>query len=79
VVLTRAPLEVALSKAEKLVGTVKQLAIPHPTSEVSPMVTNSVGVASRRPEDDNRYRFLSRADRALYLAKDTGRDRALAA
>lgn len=43
------------------------------------MVTISVGVASRRPEDDNRYRFLSRADRALYLAKDTGRDRALAA
>jgi len=78
-VLTRAPLEVALSKAGKLVGTVKQLAIPHPTCEVSPMVTISVGVASRRPEDDNRHRLLSRADRALYLAKDTGRDRALAA
>jgi len=43
------------------------------------MVTISVGVASRRPEDDNRHRLLSRADRALYLAKDTGRDRALAA
>jgi diguanylate cyclase (GGDEF)-like protein len=79
VVLMREPLEVALSKAEKLVGTMKQLAIPHPTSEVSPMVTISVGVASRRPEDDNRSRLLSRADRALYLAKDTGRDRALAA
>ena len=79
VVLMREPLDVAVSKAEKLVATMKQIAIPHPTSEVSPMVTISVGVATRRPEDDNRSRLLSRADRALYLAKDAGRDRALAA
>jgi diguanylate cyclase (GGDEF)-like protein len=79
VVLLRDPLGVALSKAEKLVQTVQHIAIPHPSSDIAPAVTISVGVATRRPEDDNRSRLLSRADRALNIAKDTGHNRALAA
>ncbi|HVU00422.1 MAG TPA: diguanylate cyclase [Polyangiaceae bacterium] len=39
------------------------------------VVTVSIGVAERRPEDQNVAGWLNRADAALYQAKDEGRNR----
>jgi diguanylate cyclase (GGDEF)-like protein len=79
VVVMEAPADEALAQAEQLVSMVQQLSIPHPTSLVGPSVTVSIGVASRNANDTSPSKVLSRADHALYHAKSSGRNRALAA
>ena len=57
-------------------------AIPHPESPVSALVTISIGVGTHTPsaEDaDAALRFIEQVDRALYRAKETGRDAVVAA
>ena len=66
--------------AERLAETVRQaiadLKIPHPTSPVAPYLTVSVGVATATPEwCCTRKALLAAADRALYAAKNGGRNR----
>ena len=73
------PADEALAQAEQLVSMVQHLSIPHPSSSVGPSVTVSIGVASRDANDTNPSKVLSRADHALYHAKSSGRNRALAA
>ena len=42
-------------------------------------VTVSLGVAQASPDDESIHDVLKRADRALYQAKERGRDRVVAA
>jgi diguanylate cyclase (GGDEF)-like protein/PAS domain S-box-containing protein len=76
VVLPNTNLSGAIAIAEQIHDAVKVLAIPHESSSVGPIVSISLGIASlvptavRSPAD-----LIARADRALYAAKQQGRDR----
>ena len=66
----------ALAVAEGLRAACEALAIPHPSSEVGPVVTISLGVAARVPSDnEGPEQLMAEADAALYRAKDEGRNR----
>lgn len=50
--------------------------IPHPNSEISKYVTISAGISTVIPSDEiNPDQFIAAADKALYLAKNEGRNR----
>lgn len=69
-----------LALAERLREEMRQLAIPHKTSDVSLHVTLSLGLATLEPASDADFEALfRRADQALYRAKNEGRDRVLSA
>ena len=62
--------------AEKIVRSVRNLNITHETSEVSNIVTLSVGIASLVPDQNSQPQDLLKiADDALYEAKKQGRNR----
>jgi diguanylate cyclase (GGDEF)-like protein len=66
----------AVYLAEKMRKNIKALEIPHVNSTVNPYVTISLGVASIVPHPESSLEMLiEAADRALYQAKATGRDR----
>jgi diguanylate cyclase len=73
VLLPNTPLAGALSVAESIRGRVEALQIPH-RENGSMHCTVSLGVASRQ-DRDNRDSLFQRADRALYQAKQRGRNR----
>lgn len=67
----------ALAIAEQLRQVVEALAIPHAAGTSYPMVTLSIGVATRPPGTDiTGEQLLKAADEALYQAKAQGRNRA---
>lgn len=75
-VLIHAGEEEALVFAEKLRQACEARAIPHPASPVAPVVTISLGVAVRIPDDNTPAEALVvDADTALYSAKRAGRNR----
>ncbi len=62
--------------AETLRGAIEARAIRHPESSASPFVTASIGAASLAPTpEETPTDLLRRADRALYRAKQKGRNR----
>lgn len=67
----------AQSVAKNLIVSTKELNIPHQKSEITDRVTISVGchtfIASEQQECTS---LFEKADKALYLAKNLGRDRA---
>lgn len=68
----------ATAVAGSLLAAVREAAIPHGYSDVSALLTISIGVATAVPErgDDNGQDVLvTVADEALYKAKRAGRDR----
>jgi len=66
----------AQAVARRVQATVAALAIPHPDSGVAPLVTVSIGVATALPGTQAGPALLvEAADRALYRAKDLGRNR----
>jgi diguanylate cyclase (GGDEF)-like protein len=76
VALIHAGEEDALAFAEKLRQACEARAIPHPASPVAPVVTISLGVAVRIPDDNTTADALVvDADAALYNAKRGGRNR----
>jgi len=68
----------AINFAKELVKSVENKKIYHPMSEISKYITISVGVASVIPdEQDSQTKLLDEADKALYEAKHSGRNRAV--
>ena len=65
----------ALALAERIRLALKERNLPHADSSVAPYLTVSIGVAIAGTETLDA--FISRADRALYQAKNAGRDRAV--
>ncbi|TKR32773.1 CHASE2 domain-containing protein [Luteimonas gilva] len=66
--------------ADHIVRDVRALAIAHPGSDVAPVMTVSIGVATYFPIlEGHEADLLERADAALYQAKQKGRDRSFCA
>lgn len=62
--------------AQQLRREVERLSIPHRQSDVSPVVTASLGTATIVPTREmTRHELLLQADKALYQAKKDGRNR----
>ena len=69
----------AFNFAKDLVRKIEDMMIPHPMSEHSKYVTISIGMASTIPDDHNsQTQLLDKADKALYMAKESGRNRVVA-
>lgn len=80
VLLPRATLQQAELVGTRIRQAVLGLSLPHPRSAVNPCVTVSVGVAAISPSLTTSPTLLvSRADRALYAAKQQGRNRVVVA
>lgn len=77
VILPHTNHEDALAVAERIVMNVRNLNIPHNSSKTSKFVTLSCGVANMTAEDSSSLDLLIKADRALYVAKEQGRNRAV--
>ncbi|MBD3754856.1 MAG: sensor domain-containing diguanylate cyclase [Gammaproteobacteria bacterium] len=76
IILPEDTLEEAYEVAESIRTTIENLQIPHAYSEISKVVTISIGVAQSEFSTDEDYQTLiSAADKALYLAKSQGRNR----
>lgn len=65
----------AVFLAECLRQTLQEKALIHTASVVRPWVTVSMGVATMIPTDESSTTIIQKADEALYLAKNQGRDR----
>ncbi|PSW74753.1 GGDEF domain-containing protein [Photobacterium sp. GB-50] len=70
----------AVFSAKKILTTMNEMALPFPQNEESetkknPIVTLSIGVSSMVPTQGSSYKMLfNTADKALYRAKDEGRN-----
>jgi diguanylate cyclase (GGDEF)-like protein len=76
VILPNASEEAAMSVAARILITIREMNIPHPASSVAPFLTASIGVSicagvGRIPPRE----LIARADKALYRAKRSGRNR----
>ncbi|MBD2503869.1 GGDEF domain-containing response regulator [Anabaena azotica] len=66
----------AIHIAARICEAVRQLTIPHHTSQANTCVTVSAGVATEIPVPSSDFQeIIDAADRALYQAKTKGRDR----
>ena len=80
ILLPQTPLEGDLQVAEQARQRIEGMALKHAASDVIPVVTLSLGVATLVPtlgEDGDR--LIKAADQALYRAKEGGRNRVMAA
>ncbi|MEG3859319.1 sensor domain-containing diguanylate cyclase [Microcoleus sp. herbarium12] len=76
VILPNTAIQGAVLVAEHIQLKISALQLPHGGSQVSQYVTVSLGVASVVPASESPPSILiAAADRALYVAKDAGRDR----
>jgi diguanylate cyclase (GGDEF)-like protein len=75
ILLPQTNVENAMRVAEKIRAVVKNISVKTDTKQIS--FTVSLGVAGYRSEDEDASEILERADRALYEAKESGRDRSV--
>ena len=67
--------EAALPMAEAIRRHIETLCLPHPRSATSEWITVSIGVATIFPHLlDNKEALFVAADRAMYAAKEGGRN-----
>ena len=76
VITPGAALKEAMAHAERLLATIRGAVVGDGEREI--FVTLSAGVTDFREGDSTAVALLKRADRALYRAKQEGRDRAIA-
>jgi diguanylate cyclase (GGDEF)-like protein len=70
----------AVKVAERLRSTLAKLQLKHGAAGAGPLVTFSIGIATRIPDETvSPDWLLMRADEALYAAKHTGRNRVVCA
>jgi len=77
VLLPECPFDAALRKAEKMLEEVAKLELRYDDRQLGP-VTVSLGVAAFPDHAKESEELLRRADEALYLAKQSGRNRVVA-
>lgn len=75
IILNDADIEKTIKTAEKIQTKLANAAIPHVTSVVSDFITISMGVAVTDDSNVTQAELLTMADKALYEAKNTGRNR----
>ncbi|MEL6493064.1 MAG: diguanylate cyclase, partial [Cyanobacteria bacterium J06621_3] len=76
IILPGTPLVGAIAIAEQIQGAIQTLKIDHVASEISDLVTISLGIACLIPQPDTGFESLiNAADTALYDAKRQGRNR----
>jgi len=69
----------AMVIADELVKNVENIKLPHPSNGCSKYVTISAGMSSIVPAENITYKqLLDEADKALYMAKQSGRNRIIA-
>ena len=62
--------------AQRLLESVRALEIPHINSDIADYVTISIGATTVRVKLNHLYmNYIERADEALYVSKDTGRNK----
>lgn len=65
----------AVVVSRNILEKVEKLSIPHSASKTAPTVTISIGMATLSPSPENSItELIERADKALYLAKEEGRN-----
>lgn len=69
--------EEAMAKGEEIRKAVESMVVKNPNDGSDLKVTLSVGVSSFRPTDRNNKDLIERADKALYQAKHSGRNRTI--
>jgi len=75
VILPNTDEEGASRLACKIIAAVEGLAIEHAYSKAEKHITLSIGIATMRPESESsEAKLLEHADKALYIAKDNGRN-----
>lgn len=75
-ILTATDMSESERVGEQLRRNVEALQIPHGGSDTSPFVTVSLGGASTMPQEGEAFlRLVDAADKALYRAKEAGRNR----
>jgi|GEM_PF-2071970 len=79
ILLSNANITQALKKGEEIRLAIENLKLPHGYSDVSPYVTISIGVMAVIPQADanNAEELIHKADKALYYAKEHGRNRVI--
>lgn len=75
VLLPNTTLNAALAHARDLLQAINELKLPHEVSPTGTSVTVSVGVAVHRPDLASPADIMRAADRAMYQAKASGRNR----
>ena len=72
-------MEGALKFASAIQTAIANLAIPHDNSDISDLITLSIGVASLIPTSERSIEgLIARTDQAMYEAKNRGRNRVIA-
>jgi diguanylate cyclase (GGDEF)-like protein len=62
--------------AARLLNSVSSLCIPHRNSDIADYVTISIGATTVKVKYNHQYMdYIERADEALYISKDTGRNK----
>ena len=75
VLLPNTPMDGAVDIALRIERLLAAKAIPHDDSDASVHLTISIGIASIHAQDASAHALVERADRALYAAKEQGRNR----
>ncbi len=76
IILYNTDTESSCRVANNLLNSVENMRIPHSKSECSSFLTISIGISTMTPaSSDNLSSFVESADRSLYTAKKSGRNR----